>query len=157
MSAIPPSPYAATILRVSLGLMYLTHSLVLKVGTFGIPGTMKFFESIGLPGFVAILVIAAEAVGGAMLMLGVKTRAVALALVPILVGAACVHAGNGWVFTAPGGGWEYPVFLAIAVIVQALLGDGAVALSPRSTTAPARAAARAGRAPGLTPHPSPRS
>lgn len=123
--------YAALVLRVSLGVMYLTHSLVLKVGTFGVPGTMKFFESVGLPGFVALLVIAAEAIGGTLLVLGVKTRAVALALVPILAGAAWVHAGNGWVFTAPGGGWEYPVFLALASGALALLGDGAWALSRR--------------------------
>jgi putative oxidoreductase len=38
--------------------------------------------------------------------------------------AASVHAGNGWVFSAPSGGWEYPVFLIVACLVQALLGDG---------------------------------
>lgn len=116
--------YAALVLRASLGVMYLTHSLVLKVGTFGVGGTMKFFESIGLPGPVAVLVIVAEALGGTLLVLGIKARAVALALVPILLGAAWVHAGNGWVFTAPGGGWEYPAFLVAASVAVALLGDG---------------------------------
>lgn len=129
------SGYAALVLRVSLGAMYLTHSLVLKVGTFGVEGTMKFFESLGLPGFTAVLVIAAEAIGGAMLVLGVKSRVVALALVPILLGALWVHAGNGWVFTAKGGGWEYPLFLAAASAVQALLGDGAWAISGRGRAA----------------------
>jgi putative oxidoreductase len=43
-----------------------------------------------------------------------------------------VHAPNGWVFSAPNGGWEYPVFLALAALVQALLGDGALALRAAS-------------------------
>jgi len=47
---------------------------------------------------------------------------------PILLGAAWVHLPNGWVFSAPNGGWEYPVFLAAAAAAQALLGDGAYAL-----------------------------
>ena len=57
-----------------------------------------------------------------------QTRWVALALVPILLGATWVHSGNGWLFSAEGGGWEYPFFLALAAVVQALLGDGAHAL-----------------------------
>ena len=61
-------------------------------------------------------------------MLGVYTRRVSLALVPILIGAAMVHVPNGWVFSAPNGGWEYPVFLVMASLAQALLGDGALAL-----------------------------
>jgi len=43
-----------------------------------------------------------------------------------------VYLPNGWVFSAQGGGWEYPVFLALAAVVQALLGDGAYALSAPS-------------------------
>ncbi|MCG8433604.1 MAG: hypothetical protein MJA83_06210, partial [Gammaproteobacteria bacterium] len=52
-------------------------------------------------------------------------------LVPILVGAWAVHAGNGWVFSNPNGGWEYPAFLIAAGITQALLGDGAFAVKPK--------------------------
>jgi putative oxidoreductase len=77
---------------------------------------------------MAYVVVAAELIGGGLLVLGVYTRWVALALIPILLGAALVHAPNGWVFSAPNGGWEYPVFLAVACAVQALLGDGALAL-----------------------------
>ena len=69
-------------------------------------------------------------VGGGLLILGVQTRVVALALVPVLLGATWVHAGNGWLFTSPKGGWEYPAFWTVALIVQALLGDGAFALRP---------------------------
>jgi putative oxidoreductase len=121
------APYAALVLRLSLGLMFLAHGL-LKVLVFTLPGTVQFFESVGFPGFLAYVVVFAELAAGVLLILGVQTRAVALATIPILLGAASVHFGNGWVFSAPNGGWEYPVFLAVTALVQALLGDGAYAL-----------------------------
>lgn len=118
------APYAALLLRVSLGAMFIAHAL-LKVLVFTPAGTVKFFESIGLPGPLAYATIAAELIGGALILLGLGTRWVAAALIPVLLGALWVHAGNGWLFTAPNGGWEYPAFLAAAALVQALLGDGA--------------------------------
>ena len=121
------APYAALLLRLSLGVMFIAHAL-LKLVVFTLPGTVKFFETLGYPGFLAYVVFGAELVGGALLVLGVYTRWVSLALIPILIGAAMVHIPNGWVFSAPNGGWEYPVFLAITSAVQALLGDGALAL-----------------------------
>lgn len=126
------SHFGAALLRVSLGAMFLAHSVVLKVMTYGLGGTVAFFESIGLPGVAAYAVIAAEVVGGSLLVLDVRTRLVALALVPILAGATWVHAGNGWVFTSTGGGWEYPAFLIAVSFVVALQA------SPR----PARAVTR---------------
>ena len=81
------APYAALLLRVSLGIMFIAHSLYLKVVVFTVPGTVQFFESLGLPGFSAYLVIAAEVIGGTALVLGVYTRPVAFALVPVLLGA----------------------------------------------------------------------
>lgn len=125
------TPYAALVLRVSLGIMFIAHSLYLKVVVFTVPGTVQFFESIGLPGFSAYMVIGAEALGGIALVLGFYSRQVALALVPVLLGALWVHSGNGWVFSAQGGGWEYPLFLTMASFVQALLGDGAYAVGSR--------------------------
>jgi putative oxidoreductase len=123
------APYAATALRVSLGGMYIAHSLVLKHFTYTLPGTAQFFESLGLPAALAYLTFWAELIGGVLLVAGVASRWVALALVPILLGALWAHAGNGWVFSAPNGGWEYPLFLVAASLVQALLGDGRFALS----------------------------
>ncbi|PWC40694.1 DoxX family protein [Azospirillum sp. TSO22-1] len=121
------APYAALLLRVSLGVLFLAHGLM-KVFVFTVPGTVAFFEQIGYPGFFAYLVILAEIGGGLLLALGVQTRLVALALAPVMVGATLQHAGNGWVFSAPGGGWEFPAFWTVLLGVQALLGDGALAL-----------------------------
>ena len=128
------APYAALTLRVSLGLMFIAHSLVLKYFVFTLPGTAQFFQSLGLPAVLAYATFWAELVGGVLLVLGIGTRWVALALIPILLGATWVHIGNGWVFSAPNGGWEYPVFLIAASFVQALLGDGAYAAGERLRT-----------------------
>ncbi len=126
-----PAEWGATLLRVSLGAMFLAHSVVLKLLTYGLPGTARFFESVGLPGWLAYSTFACEAVGGVLLVLGVQARWAALALSPFLLGALfAVHLPNGWVFTSPGGGWEYPAYLFVLCIAQALLGDGALALSP---------------------------
>jgi putative oxidoreductase len=134
------APYGALVLRVALGVMFLAHSLYLKLVVFTLPGTVKFFESLGLPAYATHLTIAAEAIGGVMLILGFRTRYAAAALVPVLLGATWVHWKNGWLFTNTGGGWEYPLFLAAATVVQALLGDGACALGAR--VAPPREVAR---------------
>ena len=117
----------ATLLRLALGAMYLSHA-GLKIFTFTMPGTVQFFQSVGYPGWTAYAVVAAEVLAGVLLIAGIQVRAVALALLPVLLGAAAVHWPNGWVFSAQGGGWEYPVFLAVASLVQALVGEGAYAL-----------------------------
>ena len=121
------APYAATLLRVSLGVMFIAHAL-LKYIVFTLPGTVKFFESIGLPGPLAYVTFGAELIGGLLILGGVYARWVALALVPILLGATWAHAGNGWLFNAPNGGWEYPAFLVVAAVVVGLLGDGKFSL-----------------------------
>lgn len=120
-----------TVLRVSLGIMWIAHAL-LKLLVFSLPGTAQFFESVGLPGIFAYPVFTAELLGGLALVLGIYARQAALALVPIMAAAAWVHVPNGWVHTSPGGGWEYPVFLIATSIAIWLLGDGAAAL--RRTT-----------------------
>lgn len=118
---------AALLLRAGLGAMFIAHAL-LKYLVFTPAGTVKFFESIGLPGPLAYATIAAELVGGAMLVLGAYTRVVAFALVPVLLGATWAHSGNGWLFTSAHGGWEYPAFLTLAGIVVGLIGGGRYAI-----------------------------
>ena len=127
------APYAALLLRLSLGVLFLAHAS-LKLFTFTPAGTAKFFGSVGLPPELAYVVIAAEVLGGIALILGVWTRVVAIAIVPILLGAIfTVHGAAGFFFNIAGGGWEFPAFWVVALVVQALLGDGAFALRlPRS-------------------------
>ena len=124
------APYGALVLRVGLGVMFIAHSVYLKFFVFTLAGTAQFFGSLGLPEFSAYLVFAAEAAGGLALVLGFRVRLVSLALLPVLAGAFWVHSGNGWLFSAEGGGWEYPLFLMVASVAQALMGSGAYALAP---------------------------
>jgi len=121
------SQYGVALLRVSLGVLFLAHGL-LKVLVFTPAGTVGFFESLGFPGFFAYLVMAGEIGGGMLLIAGAYTRVVALGLLPIALGATFVHLGNGWLFSAEGGGWEFPLFLTITTLAQAAMGAGAFAL-----------------------------
>jgi putative oxidoreductase len=118
---------AIAILRLSIGVMFVAHGL-LKLLVFTLPGTAAYFDSIGLPGFMAYLVTIAEVGGGGLLILGYRTRQVALFLVPVLLGATWAHFGNGWVFSNANGGWEYPLFLSVVTVVLAMTGPGAWAL-----------------------------
>lgn len=126
-----PTDIAASLLRVSLGIMFIAHSVLLKFFTFGLNGAAGYFQSLGLPGWFVYPIFAAEAIGGVLLVLGVQARWVALALIPVLIGTIVFeHGRRGWLFAAPGGGWEYPLFLIIVSIAVFLLGDGAFALRP---------------------------
>ena len=121
------APYAALLLRLTLGVMFLSHGL-LKIFVFTPAGTAGFFASLGLPEWMAYATIMAEVSGGLLLIAGVQTRLVALALIPLLLGTVWVHSGNGWLFSSANGGWEYPLFLSMSAAIQALLGDGAYSL-----------------------------
>ena len=124
------APYGVALLRVALGVLLMAHGL-LKVLVFTLPGTAAFFASVGFPAFTAYLVAPAEILGGLALIAGFKTRWVAAAVLPILVGALFVHAGNGWLFSAKGGGWEFPALLLVATLAQVMLGSGALAVDNR--------------------------
>jgi putative oxidoreductase len=124
------TPYAALLLRVSMGVMLLAHGFVLKIMTFGLAGTMGFFGSLGYPPVLGAVVAIAETLAGVALIAGVWVRAASLLMIPIMIGATIQHAGNAWIFSAPGGGWEFPAFWTVALLVQAGLGAGAFALTP---------------------------
>ena len=122
------APYAALTLRVALGALFLAHA-GLKLFVYTPAGAAGFFSALGLPGWLAIVTIAAEIAAGLALILGFHARIAAVAAAPILIGSIFfVHGGNGWLFSNEGGGWEFPAFWTAALAVQALLGDGAHAL-----------------------------
>lgn len=116
-----------TLLRISLGIMWVAHAQ-LKLLVFTLPLAAEFFQNHGFPGFLVYPVYILETVGGVMLILGIYGRQVSLALIPILLAAASVHIHNGWVFSNPNGGWEYPAFLLVASGSIYLVGDGAWAI-----------------------------
>jgi putative oxidoreductase len=125
--------YATLLLRVSLGIMFLAH-VGLKIFVFTIPGFLGYFASLGLPVLVAYGVLALELLGGLCLILGIYAPLIAMPLAIEMIGTiVLVHGANGWLFSNQNGGWEYPAFLAVALVVLSLLGDGAMALKPVST------------------------
>lgn len=121
------APYAALVLRVSLGVLFVAHA-ALKIFVFGPAGTVGFFGQLGLPAGLAYLTMAGELLGGIALILGVWTRLVSILLIPFLVGAIVTVHNTAWLFSAPGGGWEFPAFWIAALVAQALLGNGAYAV-----------------------------
>lgn len=121
------SNHGALLTRVTLGSILLAHG-ALKIFVFTIPGTVGFFDSLGLPAIVAYLTIFGEIAGGTALVLGIYPRLVALLSLPILVGAAWVHLGNGWLFSNEGGGWEFPVLLIVLAVVVAIQGASSFAI-----------------------------
>ena len=137
------TPYAALLLRVTLGVAFLAHGLLLKVMTFGLAGTMGYFGSIGYPPILGAVVAIAETAAGIALIGGIWVRAVSLLALPIMIGATIQHAGQGWLFNAPGGGWEFPAMWTVLLLVQAGLGAGAHALDVSRLLGRGTATARA--------------
>lgn len=121
------TPLAPTALRVALGLVFLVHASM-KLFVFTLPGTAAFFAAQGFPAWTAYPVFLAEAGGGLMLIAGLGTRYVSLALMPIMLGAIKPHLANGPAFDNPGGGWEFPAMLFVLLGIQFVLGAGAWAL-----------------------------
>ena len=132
--------YAALLLRLSLGILFLAHA-GLKIFVFTPAGTAAFFGSLGLPPALGYVTIVWEIIGAVALILGVWPRVAAVAVIPILAGAiATVHGPAGFFFTNPHGGWEFLALWIAGLVSVALIGDGDWALVP--TPGAARAAPR---------------
>ena len=118
--------FGPLLLRVALGSVFVAHAYA-KAVVYTFAGSMQFFEANGFPGFTVYPVFAIELLGGLALIAGFRTRWAALALVPVMLGALKPHLAAGWMFTSPGGGWEYVAFLLVALVAQFFLGGGAYA------------------------------
>ena len=130
-SLSPLAPYAATLLRLALGGLFLAHGLT-KLLVFTPAGTAAYFQSLGLPGALGYFTIVAELGLATALLLGIYARWIGLLGVPLLLGTiVTVHGANGFGFANAGGGWEYPAFWALALVVLFLVGDGKWTLRSR--------------------------
>ncbi len=135
VASVSSAAWGLVLLRLALGLMWIAHAL-LKPLVFTFAGTAQYFESVGIPGAFVLPVFTLEVAVGAALLLGVYARQAAVLSLPILLTVVWVHAPNGWVHVAQGGGWEYPAFLTSASVVLWLAGDGALALVRSARFAP---------------------
>ncbi len=127
----------ATALRLALGIVILPHGLQKTLGWFGgggIGGTVGFFDqALGVPAFLALLVIAAESLGALALIVGFLSRAAAAGIALVMLGAVyMVHWPVGffmnWSGAQAGEGFEFHILavaIALAVIVR---GSGALSV-----------------------------
>ena len=124
----PAAAYAALLLRVTLGLMFIAH-LYWKFEL--LPGGVHAWWSgllkSGYPWFVPWYSISAEFAGALLLIPGIYTRWVSLYALPLTIGASHFWlVRKGFYFTAAGA--ELPVAWSVMLLLQAMLGDGPFAV-----------------------------
>ncbi|TWD93380.1 putative membrane protein YphA (DoxX/SURF4 family) [Neobacillus bataviensis] len=105
---------AALILRVTLGVLFLIHGIVKFQG--GIENIVGWFDSIGLPGFMAYGVASLEIIGGIAIIIGLATRFFAVLFSLLMIGATLkVKLSVGLLGNGQMSGYELDLaFLAIA-------------------------------------------
>ena len=124
------SPYGVLVFRVTLGTFFFIHGAI-KLLVFTPAGTVRYFASLGLPPSLAYAIMTLELVGGIAMMVGLWAAIVAIVMIAELIGTIVVtHAGNGFLFTNPKGGWEFLAFWIMMLTVFILVGDGPYALKP---------------------------
>ena len=131
-----PNDGTLTILRLVLGFVFLAHGAQKVLGWYGGPGfsgTMRTFETVGIPPFLAFLAIAAEFLGGLGLIVGFLGRIAAFGIIcNMVVATLTVHLNNGlfmnWTGQKTGEGFEYHL-LALAIGLTILVrGSGALSI-----------------------------
>jgi len=113
------------VLRLAAGGLMLPHGLqkLGYLGGYGFEGTMGFFDGLGIPYAVGVLIILAESVGAAMLIAGALTRWWAFVLSATMVGAmVTLHGANGFFLSA--GGVEYNLALLAMTGLLTVFGAG---------------------------------
>jgi putative oxidoreductase len=128
--------FAATALRLALGLMILPHGLQKTLGWFGgygFKGTMGYLTgTVGAPWIFALLAILAESIGGLMLIAGFGTRVAALGIGGVMLVAATQHWSNGffmnWTGAQKGEGFEFHLLALGMVVALLILGGGKFSL-----------------------------
>lgn len=125
-----PYDVALLILRLALGLTLAAHGFNKFFGGGRIPGTARWFESIGMkpPGtFHAVVAAMTEITAGLGLAAGLLTPIPAAGFVSLMAVAAwTVHRPHGFfIFNE---GWEYVMVLGASAVVVAMLGPGRLSL-----------------------------
>ncbi len=121
------------LIRASVAGIVLVHG-ILKVTGPGVTGVASFMARIGAePAYVvATIVILLETVGAICILLGLFTRFFAAALaVEMAFITFAVQFKNGFMFSAPGGGWEFPLLLGLIFFAIAMRGGGPLSLDRR--------------------------
>lgn len=116
-------PFAPFFLRIATGAIFLGHGLM-KWQVMGLAGTTGMLTGLGfpLPELFAVLLIAAEVLGGLALILGVYTHWTAKILAFVsLVALVTVHLKNGFMGQ---GGYEFILLILAASVSLMITGAG---------------------------------
>jgi putative oxidoreductase len=122
---------AALVLRASIGGTMIAHGWNHAFGGGRLPGTARWFESIGIrPGRVHALAATVTELGaGVLLLLGLADALAAAAVVgTMLVALVANHMRNGFFIFRPGEGYEYVLMIILVACGLAALGPGRVSL-----------------------------
>ncbi|WP_415802492.1 DoxX family protein [Cytobacillus oceanisediminis] len=112
----------AFIIRITLGILFFIHGLVKFQG--GIENIVGWFESMGLPGFLAYAVALIELAGGLALILGLATRLVFALFAIIMIGATLkVKLSIGLLGNGQMAGYELDLALLAMAIYLAINGS----------------------------------
>jgi putative oxidoreductase len=127
--------YASLILRVGLGAILIPHGMQKLFGMFAGPGMNNFIALLGklgypMPGFWGWAIALTEFVGGILLVLGLFTRPVALALLIFMLESTRFTSGMGGFFWTKGGA-EYSILLALCAVYFLIRGGGPYSLDAR--------------------------
>lgn len=118
---------ALLVARCTVGAVFLAHGINHVFGGGRIPGTARWFESLGMrPGWVHAWTASLTEIGaGALLVLGLLTPVAAAGVMGVMLVAWITnHRGNGFFIFRPGEGWEYVMVLTFVGLVIAVLGPG---------------------------------
>jgi putative oxidoreductase len=119
--------YGALVLRAVLAAVMFAHGWNHVFGGGRIPGTARWFTSLGMrPGVLHAWLASLTELGVALLLvLGLLTPLAAAGVVGVLTVAWITnHAGNGYFTFRPGEGWEYVSFLCVAALALGAIGGG---------------------------------
>ena len=118
---------AALVLRLVVGGTMMAHGWNHAWGGGKLPGTARWFESIGIrPGRVhALFATVTELGAGGLLILGLLTPVAAAGVVGVmLVALVANHAKNGFFIFRPGEGYEYVLMITLVSCAIGALGAG---------------------------------
>lgn len=119
-----------TLVRLTLGIIFILHGGQKVLGLFGGPGLSAFASwagTYGIPSAIAYLGAFAEFIGGILLLTGIAAEAGALMTIGVMLGAVfIIHRGHG--YFAQNGGFEYPLNLILFALAIIIGGPGIYAL-----------------------------
>ena len=129
--------WAHVLIRVALGAILIPHAMQKLFGAFGGPGMVGFIGMLQKVGYsptmapiLGWMIALLEFGGGILLIIGLFTRPVALAVLIFMLEAARFHYGIGGFFWT-GRGNEYPLILAAIALYLLIRGAGAHSVDAR--------------------------